>query len=150
MANASNPGSSTQASSAGAGSAPSTLSGSIGRTAAASPNPDIGRSSGGAGGGTLAVPSLAPPAEVLRKAAKSAASAGTTWNNSQLVNGLWSINQDRNSWVGVAGVGWIKLSTASDTGIIALTVLSSHAKQLQSSYNYRTEDDGMIHEIYAW
>lgn len=101
---------------------------------------------GAAGGATTMAPSAAPPAK--RKGVSG--SAGTVWNNSQLVNALWSINEDRNSWVGIQGVGWVKLSTASDTGVVALSVLAAHAKQLQTVVNYRTEDDGMIHEIYAW
>jgi hypothetical protein len=52
--------------------------------------------------------------------------------------------------MGIAGVGWVKLSYGSDSGIAALTVLASHAKALQSPINYRQESDGMVHEIYAW
>jgi len=43
-----------------------------------------------------------------------------------------------------------KLSTASDSGVVALTLLASHAKQLGSIVNYRDEDDGMVHEMYVW
>jgi hypothetical protein len=94
-----------------------------------------------------AAPTATPP---TKQGAAVTGGVGTVWNNSQIINALWSINEDRNSWVGVQGVGWVKLSTNSDTGIVALTMLSAHAKQLQSIVNYRTEDDGMIHEIYAW
>jgi hypothetical protein len=66
------------------------------------------------------------------------------------VNALWSINEDRNSWVGIANVGWVKLSTASDSGVVALTELAAHAYQRQHVISSRTENDGMIHEIYAW
>lgn len=76
--------------------------------------------------------------------------AGTTWNNNMTFNALWSINQDRNSWAGVANVGWVKLSTASDTGIQTLSILAAHARQMGSIVNYRQEDDGMIHEMYVW
>jgi hypothetical protein len=100
-------------------------------------------------------PTATPPAGKSVKAGGAGApgSAGavkTVWNNSQIVNALWTINQDRNSWLGIQGVGWLKLSTASDTGVVALTVLASHAKQMQTVINYRVEDDGMVHEIYAW
>jgi hypothetical protein len=91
-----------------------------------------------------------PPQAAVRAKAAAAGSAGTVWNNNQTVNALWSINQDRNSWFGAAGVGWQKLSTASDTGVIALTALAAHAYQTQHIINYRTEADGMVHEIYAW
>jgi hypothetical protein len=146
MANASSPSSSVQPPSTGTSGAASAAKTST----VTAPNPAIGFGSTGSAGGGAAAPQNEPPADVLAKSQKTAQSAGTTWNSNQLVNGLWSINQDRNSWVGVAGVGWVKLSGASDTGIVALTMLSSHAKQLQSSYNFRTEADGLIHEIYAW
>ena len=89
-----------------------------------------------------------PPANDTQSA--DAGNAATTWSTVSNVNALWSINQDKNSWMGIAGVGWLKLSNASDTGIIALTMLASHAKQLGSGIYYRTEDDNMVHEIYAW
>ena len=102
----------------------------------------------GAGLGAAVAPSATPPAKL--QGAAAVGGAGTVWNNNQLVNALWTINQDRNSWVAIQGVGWVKLSPGSDTGVVALTMLAAHAKQLQTPVNYRTENDGMIHEIYAW
>src|SRR4051812_26798063 len=32
------------------------------------------------------------------------------WQTSKKVDSLWTINQDRNSWVGIAGIGWKKLA----------------------------------------
>jgi hypothetical protein len=93
-------------------------------------------------------PSGGPPVRTGGGAATVA--AGTVWNNGQIVNALWSINQDKNAWMGIAGVGWQKLSNASETGLMSLNLLASHAKQLQTQINYRTESDGMVHEIYAW
>jgi hypothetical protein len=74
----------------------------------------------------------------------------TTWVGDKRVSSLWSINQVRNSWVGISGVGWIKLSNASDSGIVALTMLAASARQMQNRFDYRQEGDGMIHEVYAW
>lgn len=74
----------------------------------------------------------------------------TAWNNSKRVSALWGINQNRNSWVHVPGVGWKKLANNSDSAVMALTVLAVHAKQTQTAYNYRDEADGMIHESYVW
>lgn len=98
--------------------------------------------------GVPRAPTAAPPTRVVGTGLAGA--VGTVWNNNQTVNALWSINEDRNSWVGIAGVGWVKLSTGSDTGVVALTTLAAHAYQTQHIINDRTEDDGMIHEIYAW
>ncbi|MBX3071577.1 MAG: hypothetical protein KF883_13820 [Thermomicrobiales bacterium] len=74
----------------------------------------------------------------------------TTWHNDKRITALWSINQHRNSWVHIGGIGWKRLAVNSDSAIVALTMIGSHAKQLQSSVNLREESDGLIHEIYAW
>jgi hypothetical protein len=110
--------------------------------------PTLAPPSAAAGKGVARTPTAAPPTRI--GGAGLAGAVGTVWNNNQTVNALWSINEDRNSWVGIAGVGWVKLSTASDPGVVALTALAAHAYQTQHVINYRTEDDGMIHEIYAW
>ena len=94
----------------------------------------------------IAAPSKLPPAATNT----SLTAAASIWNNSAHINGLWSINQDKNSWAAITGTGWKKLSNASDSGIVALTMLSSHAKQAGSPVNYREEDDAMIHEMYVW
>jgi hypothetical protein len=81
----------------------------------------------------------------------SAIAAGVSaWQNSMKLNALWSINQNRNSWVGVEGIGWKKLANNSDSAIVALTMLASHARAKGSSVNYREESDGMIYEMYVW
>jgi hypothetical protein len=74
----------------------------------------------------------------------------STWQNNKKFNALWSINQNRNSWVGVEGIGWKKLANNSDSAIVALTMLASHARQKGSIVNYREEADGMIYEMYVW
>lgn len=103
---------------------------------------------------SAAAPSLAPPANAsvvrARAAGATAGAVSTVWQNSQQINALWTINEERNSWVGVAGVGWTKLANNSDTAIVALTILSAHAKDGQRLVNFRQEDDGMIHEMYVW
>jgi hypothetical protein len=74
----------------------------------------------------------------------------TAWQNNKQITALWSINQNRNSWVGVGGIGWKKLANNSDSAVVALTMLSAHAREKGSVANYREESDGMIHEIYVW
>ena len=97
-----------------------------------------------AGTATAAVPANA----VAGVAAQAAAAAAMVWQNGKTITNQWTINQDRNSWIGVAGIGWQKLSTASDSGCVALTMLSSNALISKASVNYRT--DGTVHEIYVW
>ncbi len=99
-----------------------------------------------AAGAEDAKPSAEPPA-----AAITAGDGGVTaWINNQKINALWSINENRNSWIGVAGIGWRKLANNSDSAIVALTILGANAKQTQGPVNYRQEADGMIYEMYVW
>ena len=92
----------------------------------------------------------APETTTATTGQAASSATATTWNNSAHINALWSINQDKNSWVGIAGVGWKKLSTASESGIVALTALASTAKEKNSLVYYREESDSMIHEFYVW
>ncbi len=100
-------------------------------------------------------PTAQPPAQVQVAASGAAVAAAadastTTWVNNQKVTALWCIAENRNSWVGLSGTGWVKLANNSDTAVVALTMLASHAKQMQTVVNCRQEADNMIHEIYAW
>ena len=40
--------------------------------------------------------------------------AETGWERDKRVTGLWTINEDRNAWVHVAGLGWRKVSAEND------------------------------------
>jgi hypothetical protein len=90
-------------------------------------------------------PTLEPPAE-----SAAAAEAVGAWLSDKRVSALWGNNAARNSWVYVMGVGWKKLYNASDSSVIAMTMLGAHARQLNARFDYREESDGMIHEIYVW
>ena len=92
---------------------------------------------------TMAAPSLRP-------SAGAAAGVAATWQSNVHVAGLWSINQDRNCWVYLDTVGWRNLSGASESGLVSLNMLASHAHQLGSSTSCYEEDDGRISQIYVW
>jgi len=91
-----------------------------------------------------AQPTLAPPKPSV------AALAVGAWVQDTRVAALWSINQNRNSWLYIEGKGWRKLANNSDSAIVAFSTLAAHAKLLHTSYTYREEADGMIHETYVW
>jgi hypothetical protein len=98
-------------------------------------------------------PSMPPPSTAKSEAAKTGeavVSGVTVWSPAATINALWCINQDKNAWFGDAALGWKKLSTASESGLVALNMLSCHAKQKGSTVYYRTEDDNMVHEMYVW
>lgn len=74
----------------------------------------------------------------------------SVWVNNKKINALWAISENRNCWVSVAGVGWVKLANNSDSAIVALTTLGANARHTQGAVNYRQEADNMIHEMYVW
>lgn len=122
--------------------------------------------------GTTSAPSEMPPAgmvssvsagETLTVVAETVGAAPTlpiseggagediaVWQTSKKFTALWCINQNRNVYVGVQGIGWKKLADNSDSAVVALTMLSAHAYEKGSIVNYRDESDNKIHEMYVW
>lgn len=97
-----------------------------------------------AGGGSA---STAPS---LRPASAGAGGATATWQSNVHVAGLWSINQDRNCWTYLDTVGWRRLSEASESGLVAMNMLASHAYQLNATASLYEADDGRIAQLYVW
>jgi len=96
-------------------------------------------------------PTLTPPSVASTGIESVSAGAVTgTWTSGVKVNALWAQYAARNAYMSVAGVGWVKIYNGSDGSFLNLTTLASQAKQTQSSINYRSEADGMVHEIYLW
>ncbi|MEV4316837.1 hypothetical protein [Actinocrispum sp. NPDC049592] len=94
----------------------------------------------------LAGPTMAPPA-----AAALAEEAVTgTWQNNVKIDALWCIDETRNAWMRVVGVGWKKIYNGRDGAFTALVTLASQARQTGHAVNIREEPDGMIYEIYLW
>ncbi|MCU0834904.1 MAG: hypothetical protein MUC77_10825 [Chromatiaceae bacterium] len=74
---------------------------------------------------------------------------GSHWEQDRRVAALWSADQDRNAWVGIAGVGWRRLDGRCDSALVALTMLAAHAREQGARVSYR-EQDGVIQELYVW
>ena len=91
-------------------------------------------------------PLLAPP-EVEQVAAEGVTA---TWRTNVTINALWSIDEVRNAWVSVAGLGWRKLYNGRDGAFQALVTLAGQARQTGRPASLREEADGMIYEIYLW
>ena len=64
-------------------------------------------------------------------------------------SGIWAINENRNAWVHVDGLGWRKLSNNYDSVTTVMMTISAHAKAKGSNVNFR-EDGNMIKEMYVW
>lgn len=91
----------------------------------------------------MSAPTLTPPQADVN-------SGITAWMEDGRVDAVWSINQNRNSWVAIRDVGWKKFADNSDSAIVAFTILAAHARQVQTSYTVREEADSKIHECYVW
>jgi len=74
----------------------------------------------------------------------------TTWRNNAKIDALWTIDESRNAFARVAGLGWRKLYNGRDGAFLALVTLASQAQQTGRPVNLREEPDGMIYEIYLW
>jgi hypothetical protein len=94
----------------------------------------------------LGSPTLAPPAA----AALSAEAVTGTWQNNVKIDALWCIDETRNAWMRVAGVGWKRIYNGRDGAFTALVTLAAQARQTGHAVNIREEADGMIYEIYLW
>lgn len=93
-------------------------------------------------------PELVPPGESTAAAATTA--GVTAWHSGKKITSLWSNTANRNSWIGIDGIGWKKLADNSDSAVVALTMLASSAKQTASAVNVREEADGKVYEIYVF
>ena len=75
------------------------------------------------------------------------------WQNGKKITGLWVIDQNRNGWVYVSGLGWRRLAHGSDSEFLAMMTACAHAKADNRNVNFREVGVGgniEIHEIYVW
>ena len=70
------------------------------------------------------------------------------WQNNKRVVGLWSINQDRNAWVCIDGIGWKKVSPDNDNIFFNMLNQLVMAKAAARPINYY-ELGGVINQVYV-
>lgn len=71
------------------------------------------------------------------------------WLEKKQITSLWSINQERNAYAYVGGIGWRKISAESDSIFLGMLELLSSAKASKSPVNLRVENDA-IKEVYVF
>lgn len=71
------------------------------------------------------------------------------WASDKRVNGLYNTFHARNSWMSIAGTGWVKLGTATDSACESMTILATHARIKQCRVDYAVEN-GVTVEMYVW
>jgi hypothetical protein len=90
-------------------------------------------------------PKLNPPEK-----SDAAGAVGTAvWNTDKRVNGLYTTYNAHNSWMSIAGIGWKKLATGSDSMCEAMTNLAAHAREKSCRIDF-SEENGLVKEIYVW
>jgi hypothetical protein len=94
---------------------------------------------------TAGQPQLFPPG-----AAVAAEGVTATWRTNVQITALWTIDEVRNAFVHIDGVGWKKLYNGRDGAFSALVTLAAQARQTGRNVSCREEADGMIYEIYLW
>jgi len=94
-------------------------------------------------------PTLLPPTESDLQAAEEIGAAAA-WYTGKKIAALWCNQANRNSYISVPGLGWIKLAPTNDSSVVSMTMMASHAEQTNSTVNIRVEADGMVHQIYVW
>ena len=72
----------------------------------------------------------------------------TGWLNNVRVIGLWAIDQDRNAWAYLSGVGWRKIAPDNDNIFFDLLRLLAAAKEGARPVNVY-QDVGVIKQIYV-
>lgn len=90
-------------------------------------------------------PKLNPP----EKAEAFSSFGAAVWSSDKRVNGLYTTYHARNSWMGIAGVGWKKLATGSDAMCEAMTLLAAHCREKNCRIDF-AEENGLIKEMYIW
>ncbi|HKO79046.1 MAG TPA: hypothetical protein VJU78_01565 [Chitinophagaceae bacterium] len=90
-------------------------------------------------------PQLSPPAVQEGETAYGAA----VWSTDKRVNALYTTLHARNSWMSIAGIGWKKLATGSDSACEAMTQLAAHCREKNCRIDF-SEENGLVNEIYVW
>ena len=75
------------------------------------------------------------------------------WQNNRRIIGLWTINETRNGWAFVQGLGWRKLARGNNSMFQSMVTMCTHAKADNRPVNFREVGVGgniEIHEIYVW
>ena len=89
------------------------------------------------------------PTEIAADVESEQAAGATTWHINKRVTHLWSINQNRNVYIALSGVGWRKLADNHDSCVVALNILAATAK-LGNRVVRAREVNGKIVEMYVW
>ncbi len=127
------------------------------------PPTSFGANAGSAGDSTPDV----DPATIAEASVSAGAGAGPTENPPEAsasastdqgitamlydrrVTALWSINETRNAWAHIDGLGWKRVANNSDSAFLALGLLMAHARQTNARVDF-DDANGQIAQAYVW
>jgi hypothetical protein len=69
------------------------------------------------------------------------------WNTGKTISDLWSYEDSSGVWVLVDGVGWKRLSPASDSGHTHMTLLAGLATHDNLPVDFHEDDQGQIDQL---
>ncbi|MDM7995190.1 MAG: C1 family peptidase [Acidobacteriota bacterium] len=73
----------------------------------------------------------------------------TGWQTNRYVTGLWAINQDRNAWAHISGLGWRKVSPDNDNIFMVMLAQLIAAKAASRPINFYEQND-VIKQLYVY
>ncbi len=72
----------------------------------------------------------------------------TVWK-AQPVGGLWTSDQNLNGWLWFEKENWLRLSEASESGLLAMLMIAASGKETGTPCLYRKDAEGKIRELYV-
>lgn len=73
----------------------------------------------------------------------------TGWVNGKKVQGIWTINQERNAWVYLSDTGWKRISNSNDDAFLNILNQLAAAKAANANVNVYVEN-GLITVVYVF
>ena len=97
----------------------------------------------------LSEPTENPPGMLLAENDDEEGFGAGIWYSNKKITALWTINQTRNSWAGISGLGWRKIATVNNSSTVALTMLAAHAKDRNRNVKLKIDNNRIV-ELYVW
>ncbi|MFT3943043.1 MAG: hypothetical protein QM705_04365 [Ancrocorticia sp.] len=92
------------------------------------------------------VPTLVPPSEAVDESELSAKAT----ISGKAITALYSDAFNRNFWLHVNGVGWKKVSQATDSGATSIALIGALAKAMNRAPTMNDDASGIVQDIVVW
>ncbi|MBP2321241.1 hypothetical protein JOF56_001626 [Kibdelosporangium banguiense] len=89
----------------------------------------------------------APYGDAAKSPVSTACPASAGWSTGRTILDLWSYEDSSGVWVHVQGLGWKRLSPASQSGHTHMTVLAGAATHNNLAVDFHEDADGQIDQL---